>query len=140
MIKQDLKKLTRAEILELLIVQTEENEKLRNQLRETENKLLDKKLTCENAGSLAEAVLQLNGVFEAAQAACEQYTENIKLMSDPDAVKHTEEKCNAMIEKAKAEADAYWEDINKRVEALTSRSPTLKKLLEQDLGNEEDDI
>lgn len=133
MIKQDLKKLTRAELLELLIEQTEENEKLRTQLRDTENKLLDKRLTCENAGTLADAVLKLNGVFEAAQSACDQYIENIKYMSDPDAVKHTEEKCNAMLAEAKAEADAYWNEINKKVEDLTSRSPTLKKLLEQDL-------
>ncbi len=140
MIKQDLKKLTRAEILELLIEQTEENERLRGKLIETEGLLLDKRLTCEKAGSLAEAVLKLNRVFEAAQAACDQYTENIKFLSDPNAVKHTEEKCNAMIEKAKAEADAYWNEVNKKVEELTSRSPTLKKLLEQELSDEKNNI
>ena len=129
MIQQDLRKLTRAELLELLIEQTEENEKLRAKLRMTEKKLLDKRLVCENAGSIAEAALQLNGVFEAAQEACDQYTENIRLMSDPDAIKHTEEKCNAMIEQAKAESAAYWDKVNARVEELMERSPTLRKLL-----------
>lgn len=138
--KSDLKKFSRSELLELLIEQIEENERLRNELREAEDKLLERRIMCENAGSLAEAALQLNKVFEAAQAACDQYTENIKLMSDPDAVKHTEDKCKAMIETAKAEADAYWETVNKKVAVLTSKSPTLKKLLEQELQNEENDI
>lgn len=140
MFKYDLKKLSRAELLELLIELTEENEKLRSQLRDTENKLLDKRLICENTGTLAEAVLKLNGVFEAAQAACDQYTENIKLMSDPDAIKNTEQKCNEMLAKAKADADSYWNETYKRIESFTSKSPTLKKLLEQELRNEENDI
>ncbi len=140
MIKQDLRKLTRAELLELLIEQTIENERLREQIREMQDKLLDKRLVCDEAGSIAEAAMKLNGVFEAAQAACDQYMENIKNLSDPDAVKHTEEKCNTMIREAKERADAYWSDVNKRVEELTSKSPTLKKLLEDVLNDEENDI
>ncbi|MBQ3182555.1 MAG: hypothetical protein IJB57_02695 [Clostridia bacterium] len=140
MIEHDLKRLTRAELLELLIEQTIENERLREQIREMQDKLLEKRLICDESGSIAEAAIRLNGVFEAAQAACDQYIENIKLLSDPDAVKHTEEKCNAMIEEAKERADAYWAEVQKRVEELTSKSPTLKKLLEDVLNNEEDDI
>ena len=35
-------------------------------------------IAIEKAGSLAEAALQLNSVFEAAQNACAQYTQNIQ--------------------------------------------------------------
>ena len=135
MINKDLKKLSRAELLELLIAQTEENDKLRNQLRETEDKLLDKRITCENAGSLAEAALKLNGIFEAAQASCDQYLENIRLMSDPDAIKNTEEKCNIMIADARREADEYWNVVKRKIEDLTAKSPTLKKLLENEIND-----
>ncbi len=140
MINQDLRKLTRAELLELLIEQTIENERLREQVRDMQEKLLDKRLVCDEAGSIAEAAMKLNGIFEAAQAACDQYIENVKLLNDPDVVKHTEEKCNAMIEEAKERADAYWSDVKKRVEELTLKSPTLKKLLEDILNDEENDI
>ena len=135
MVKNDLRKLNRAELLELLLDQTKENEHLREELRIAEEKLADKKIVCEKAGSIAEAALQLNKVFESAQAACDQYIENVKSFNETDTLKITEEECNAMIEKAKAEADAYWDCVIKRVEELTSKSPTLKKLLEQDLIN-----
>ena len=38
-------------------------------------------MTIDDAGSIAEAALQVNGVFEAAQKACEQYIDNIKNLS-----------------------------------------------------------
>ena len=40
--------------------------------------LQDRKLTIENAGSIAEASLALNKVFETAQLAADLYIENIK--------------------------------------------------------------
>lgn len=135
--KQDLKRLSRAELLELLIEQVNENDALRKEIDGYKKRLSERTIACEEAGSIAEAALRLNGVFEAAQAACDQYTENIKRLSDPDAVKNTEEICNKMIEDAKAEADAYWDSINKKVDELVNASPTLKKLINISFDKEE---
>lgn len=126
---QDLKKLNRAELLELLIEQTKENDRLKEQLRVLQDRLLEKRLVCENSGSIAEAAMKLNKVFDAAQAACDQYTENIKLLNAPNAEKDVSERCNKMIEEAKAESAAYWDKVNARVEELMDKSPTLRKLL-----------
>lgn len=41
--------------------------------------LQDRMLTVSEAGSLAEAALQLNGVFRVAQDTCDQYTYNMQL-------------------------------------------------------------
>lgn len=77
MTKQDLKKLSRSDLLELLLEQTKENERLQATLTEANRKLADREIMLDQAGSIAEATLKLNGVFEAAQQACDQYIENI---------------------------------------------------------------
>lgn len=78
MTEKDLRKLSRKQVLELLLKQTERADKLQARLEEAENKLRDRSLIEAEAGSIAEASLKLNGVFEAAEAAASQYLENIK--------------------------------------------------------------
>lgn len=81
MTDKELKKLTRIELLELLLEQSQEVERLQKELAEVKAKLRDKNILIENSGSIAEAALKLNGVFEATQAAAEQYLENVKRVS-----------------------------------------------------------
>lgn len=78
MTDKQLKKLSRRELLEMLILQTRKVEKLEKQLEEANRKLEEKLLLIENSGSLAEAVMKLNGVFEAAQNAAQQYLVNME--------------------------------------------------------------
>ena len=56
----------------------------------------DRVLTISEAGSLAEAALQLNGVFEAAQAACDQYIYNVQLRCQK-MEEDTKRKCDRML-------------------------------------------
>ena len=81
MTKRELRKLSRADLLEMLLWQRRENERLRAELEQANRKLANREIVLEHAGSIAEASLLLNGVFEAAQAACAQYIENIQLLS-----------------------------------------------------------
>lgn len=69
--------MSRAELLELLLEESRENERLRAQLQEMNEKLADRAIRIERAGSIAEAALQLNGVFQAAEEAAAQYLENV---------------------------------------------------------------
>lgn len=71
-------KLSRGELLELLISEREKNEELKRQLQEARNELTSKEIIINNAGSIAEAALALNGLFEAADKACAQYKENLE--------------------------------------------------------------
>ena len=77
--QNDLQRLGRRDLLELLLELSKENEQLRERNSALEKQLVDRMLTIANAGSLAEAALQLNGVFQAAQAACDQYIYNVQL-------------------------------------------------------------
>lgn len=81
MTDKELRRLSRAELLEMLLVQTEENERLRERLDEAEAALNDRRIEIERAGSLAEASLRLNKVFTAADEAARQYLENVQRMA-----------------------------------------------------------
>lgn len=82
MTEKDLKKLNRYQLLELLIIQTERADKLQLKLEETEKQLNEKELKMTSLGSIAEASLQLGGVFQAAQAAADLYIEAAKKKAD----------------------------------------------------------
>ena len=78
MTDKELKRLSRAELLEMLLAQTEENERLRQKLKKTQDALADRRINIDESGTMAEAALKLNKVFEAADQAARQYLENIR--------------------------------------------------------------
>ena len=83
MTDRKLKKMNRRELLELLIEQERELEHLQEMLREAEERTQSREIRISKAGSIAEAALMLNGVFEAAQAAADQYLDNIRRAEQP---------------------------------------------------------
>lgn len=82
MTEKELRRLSRRELLEMLITRTIENERLTEELQQARKKLSDRELIQDRAGSMAEAALQLNGVFEAADRAAREYLENIRRMAE----------------------------------------------------------
>lgn len=82
MTDKELHRLSRKELLEMLLAQTQENEKLKEELRRAQRQLSDRRLLQENAGSMAEAAMRLNAVFEAADRAAQQYLENVRLSAE----------------------------------------------------------
>lgn len=97
--EKELRHLSREELLELLLVQTRETEKLEKQLEKAEAELAERKINIETSGSLAEASMRINGVFKAAENAAKQYLENIVSMEN-----ETREKCRKILEDAEYEA------------------------------------
>lgn len=82
MTDRELKKLSRAELLELLLQQSKEIERLQAQLQRAREILSSREIHIRTAGSIAEAALELNGVFEAAQRAADQYLENVRRLAE----------------------------------------------------------
>jgi len=76
--EKDLKKLNRYQLLELLIAQTERADQLQIRLENAEKQLNEKELKLSSLGSIAEASLQINSVFQAAQEAADMYVEAAK--------------------------------------------------------------
>ena len=164
MTDKELKRLSRGELLEMLIQQSKELERLRKQLDAAESALQNREIAITNAGSIAEAALQLNGVFTAAQDACQQYMENIchlsqnqeRICAQRDAESQAEAKriveearkesealehetrmmCAEMVTKAKAESQAYWDEVARRLVAFSTEHAELQQLLSAVGGKE----
>lgn len=150
----DVKKLNRKELLELLIKEEQDNEELRARIEELEAQLNDRRIAIQNAGSIAEASLRLNGVFASAELAAAQYLENIRKCSEQQeeyykkTVQDAQMEATQIIyeaeqEKAKKikEADEYWSQLSSKLEAFYQSHLGLKKLLgigDSYIGTKED--
>lgn len=143
MTDKELRKMSRSELLELLIEQTEENESLKEQLNKANEQLKKKAIIIENSGSIAEAALQLNGVFEAAQNAAQQYLDNIKQQWKRQEIIYNrildeaQNKADAIIAQANeysavthAKADEYWDSIYQKARELVSEHRALRDMAE----------
>lgn len=179
MTEQNLRNLGRKELLEMLIEQGKkleflkseyekdleflrsEHDKelavLKKELEESKKALEKKEIAINEAGSIAVAALQVNGIFEAAQAASQQYIENIRSLNErQDAIcaqrdadsraqaerrlqettekcesmeKACQEKCAAMEAQAKQRSEAYWAEVSARLQSFYENHQELKKLL-----------
>lgn len=89
--------LSKADLLELMLEMSKENDALKKRLKIYEKVVEDNRIQIEESGSIAEAALKINGVFEAAQAAADQYLDNIRRM---------ESELHEELQKAKAENGA----------------------------------
>ena len=153
----ELKKMSKLELINKVEALYKEIEGLKDQLEAAENKLSSRKIELEEAGSIAEASLRINGVFEAVQGAAEQYLENIKSLSgEQDRIceqrekeslekaaklmeetaekcgkleKETRDKCEKMVQMAKQETETYWELLSMKMENFYKEHIGLKELI-----------
>lgn len=158
----ELRKLKRTDLLEMLLEQGKTVEDLnaqieklnlrienlkqekaeceqnfRNQLEVLEEKLADRQLRMENAGSIAKASLELSGIFEAAQNAAQQYLDNIERMNEENTRACEEKKAvtDAEAEKLLTETRTSCETKQRDVEnkcaamemAVTERCDAMKE-------------
>lgn len=125
---RELKRFSRKELLEILVLQKKEIEELQKQLKAANKQLAKRELVISNAGSMAEAALKLNHVFRDVDAAARQYLESIELM-----VKREQEILNRICEKEKefqtsVSQTKYTGQIRRKneVSLLHGRRPAMK--------------
>lgn len=146
MTDEELRRLKRGDLLELLVSQEREKDELNMRLYKAEKALEDRRIQLDEAGSIAQAALQLNGVFEAAQAAADQYLESVRERSrDTEAlcarmemearekadrmIAEAEAKCSAMVAQAERETREFWDMVSKRLEDFYNEHAGLRELL-----------
>ncbi len=117
MTDKELKRMSRAALLELLIEQMEENEKLKAELQQAQAQLSSREIQISEAGSIAEAALKLNGVFVAAENAAKQYVENVRALSSDQ-----KELCRRMEQQAKQEAQRIILEAQTYSQSLKARA------------------
>lgn len=77
-IQKELKKLGRKELLEIILEQTKRIEELEQSLSALEKQLESKKISLNEAGTLADAALKLSNIFKNADEAIEIYKLNVE--------------------------------------------------------------
>ncbi|MCO4502523.1 DNA repair protein [Streptococcus infantarius] len=82
--ERTLKKLKKIELYEILLAQSKEIDRLKQELIETQQKLENKQIIIQEAGSLADAALKLTKIFEEAQKAADIYLKNITENDDEE--------------------------------------------------------
>ncbi len=67
----------RRELIEIIFALKKREVELQERLEAAEKQLEDRRIRMAETGSIAEAALALNGVFEAAQAAADAYVQSV---------------------------------------------------------------
>ena len=78
MTDRELRRLSRAELVDIIYELQNRNQQCEAEMEKLQKALDDKILKLSSAGSIAEASLKLSGVFEAAQAAADQYLASLE--------------------------------------------------------------
>lgn len=101
MTDKEFKRLSRAQLIEIIYQLQLQIDKLNEEKQALENKLEDKRLRLQSAGNIAEAALEINDCFRSAQNAAEQYLNEIKAIRE-----ETDTERQRILKEAKAEAEA----------------------------------
>lgn len=102
MTDREFKRLSRAELIEIIYQLQLKEEELLAENQKLKEELNDKRIRMRQAGSIAEAALEIHGVMEAAQNAADQYLEEIRRIR-----METEAACRRMMEQARQEAALF---------------------------------
>ena len=104
MTEKELRKLNRAELLEMLIAQSKKLNRVEEDPSAARKELERRNVAITTSGTLAEAALKLSGIFEAADQAAAQYLDSLR-----------EQESNA--ERIIAEAETKAQEIINSAEA-----------------------
>lgn len=121
MTERELKKLNRYQLLEMLIIQTERADTLQKQLDDAQNRLDSRDVNMTVIGSVAEASLQLSGVFDAAQKAADIY---LSAVQDRTAAMEeaASRKAEALVNEAARKAAATEEEALRKAQDIVAEA------------------
>ncbi len=120
----------------MMLSLSKENEHLRKELHQVKSKLEDRTIAMDSSGSLAEAALNLNGVFQAAQAACDQYTLNIRSRADQlltqaqEKLEAADAQAEGILAQARIQAKQILDEAQQRMNAREDKYSWITDLME----------
>ena len=107
----------RTELVEIILALKQSEDRLRAENAALSAQLQERQIHIENAGSIAQAALELNKVFEAAQAAADEYVASVLAAN-----KNTDAAASAL--RAQAEAEAQQILAQAQTEAANLKART----------------
>ncbi len=112
MTDKELRRLNRRELLKLLLAQGKELERVKALLQQANEKLDNRLLMLDQAGSIADAAVKVNQIFETAQKTADQYLESVQVLARRECsemYEQTKMECAALLEEARQEASKIRE-------------------------------
>ena len=106
MTDKEFKRLSRAQLIEIIYQLQLQIDKLNEEKQALENELEDKRLRLQSAGNIAEAALEINDCFRSAQNAAEQYLNEIKAIRKETEAERQRILADAQVKAAKIIANA----------------------------------
>jgi hypothetical protein len=120
-----------------IIYQMKKNEQqMQDEIASLQEELQERRIRVSVAGSIAEASLQLSGIFTAAQDSCQYYLENVKLLSERQAKvcqqmeEETKEKCERMVAEAELKSQQCWENCSVKIRELVESFEGLQQAMD----------
>ena len=113
MTDKEFKQLNRPQLIDIIYQLQLQVDKLTEEKQAFERALVDKRLRIDSAGSLAEAVLEINNCFQSAQKAADQYLSEIKAMREDAKAERLQ-----ILGEARVEADANLAAARAEAEAI----------------------
>lgn len=113
MTDKELRRLGRPELIEIIYQLEKSQEESRQEIARLQVRLQDRTLRLSEAGSIAQAALQVNGVMEAAQAAADQYVQ---------AAEADRQQARTELSDAQAQADAILSDAQAQARTVTDQA------------------
>ena len=124
MTDKELRRLSRAELLDILYEQQKRYEESLTENQALRQQLEERTLRIASAGSIAEAAVQVNGVFEAAQAAADQYLASVQAAA-AEMVQKTDEaqrQREAILQDAKQQAEKIVQDAQAQADKILAEA------------------
>lgn len=85
MTDKEFKRLRRSDLIEILYEYQKREKALNEEIAALKAQLADRELKLQDAGSIAEAVVRLNELFETAQKTADDYVEQVRRKADREA-------------------------------------------------------
>lgn len=142
MTDQELRRLGRTELVEILYEQQKKIEALTAEKEALLAQLDARELKIANAGSIAEAALQVSGIFEAAQDAADRYLRSVYVANADltekqaaaerkaaEIVSSAEQRAATLIAEAEQQAAQSWEQFEQKANELILAHEELRALV-----------
>ena len=124
---KELRHMSRGELIDVIYALKKQQEELAAENEELRQQLAQRELKLQKAGSIAEAAMSLNQVFEAAQQAADQYLQSV-YANCGDA----EEMAKGILADANAQAQNTLDESRRQSETLLSQAKAEKAQTEQE--------
>ena len=124
---KELRHMSRGELIDVIYALKKQQEELAAENEELRQQLAQRELKLQKAGSIAEAAMSLNQVFEAAQQAADQYLQSV-YANCGDA----EEMAKGILADANAQAQKTLDESRRQSETLLSQARAEKAQTEQE--------